>query len=82
VDVFELVERSVAAHDGALIVLAGDNPAVRHLEVDNVARLSRIASGTTELIAVIQGHLDPDGRVVDHRQADPVGGSGPTPASR
>jgi hypothetical protein len=65
-----------------LIVLAGDNPAVRRVEVGNVARLSRIASGTTELTGLIQEHLDPDDRVVDLRQPDPVARSGSTPGPR
>lgn len=72
VDVFELVERTTAVHEEVLIVLAGDNPAARHLEVGNVVRLSRVASGTTELTTLIHQHLRADDRVVDIRETDPA----------
>lgn len=58
VDVVDLVEQASTSAEAPLVVLAGDSPVAFAAEAANVARLSRVASGTVELIHLVRDRLD------------------------
>jgi hypothetical protein len=58
VDVIDLVERATTSPRAPLVVLAGDSPVPGAVASGNVARLSRVTSGTVELTHLVQDRLD------------------------